>query len=157
MSKFDEIIAKKDESAQFMIDGITNIIKTCGKRDPGSEGEKESCEKMAQELRDLGCKADVEPFDLQPGSFFGWIYYTVTLALAAIGLFFVTPWLSIALILVGFSLMIGQFVFYRKMVDFLFRTKTSHNVTAIKPCSGEVKRRIFINGHPDAANEWPIN
>ena len=31
------------------------------------------------------------------------------------------------------------------------------NVTAIRPCSGKVKHRIFLNGHIDAAWEFPLN
>ena len=157
MSKFDDIIAEKAKSAKYMTQGITDVIQKCGKRDPGSQGEKEACEYMAQQLRDLGADAKVESFELQPGSFFGWIYYTATLALLGVGFYFVSPILSLICMAIGFALMFGQFIFYRKMVDFLFRTKTSHNVTAIKPCTGEVKRRIFINGHPDAAFEWPVN
>ena len=42
-------------------------------------------------------------------------------------------------------------------MDRFFPEKTGHNVTAIKHCTGEVKRRIFFNGHPDAAWEWPVN
>jgi hypothetical protein len=42
-------------------------------------------------------------------------------------------------------------------VDKLFPTRTSHNVTAVKKCTGTVERRIFFNGHPDAAWEWPVN
>ena len=53
--------------------------------------------------------------------------------------------------------MLLQFVFYIKAVDFLFPEKTGHNVTAIKKPTGEVTRRIFFNGHPDAAWNWPIN
>ena len=39
----------------------------------------------------------------------------------------------------------------------MFKEKTGHNVTAIKKCTGETKRRIVFNGHPDAAWEWPVN
>ena len=47
MADFKKLIDNKAESAQYMIDGITDVIKTCGKRGPGSEGEKKSCEFMA--------------------------------------------------------------------------------------------------------------
>lgn len=35
-----KIINQKDSAAKYIIDEITRVIKTCGKRDPGSEGEK---------------------------------------------------------------------------------------------------------------------
>lgn len=154
-----KIIDLKDKSAKYMIDEITHIIKTCGKRDPGSEGERKACEYMADVLKeDCGCdRIQIESFKENPGSFFGWIYITFTFVLAAIPLFFVFPLASAILVALGFALCIFQFGMYKKVVDFVFPEKTGTNVTAIKSCTGEVKRRIFFNGHPDAAWEWPLN
>lgn len=164
---FDTIREKKLESANYMADEITKVIKTFGKRLPGSEGEKKSCEYMAEQLKEYGCEdVKVEPFKLNPGAFYGWIYITVTLLLAAFALYFVGVYLNnaiwakaiaLAFIAIGFVLMIGEFIMYRKVVDKIFPEKTSYNVTAVKKPTGEVKRRIFLNGHPDAAGEWTFN
>ena len=153
------IIAKQKEAAAYMVKEITYICKNLGKRDPGSEGEKKACEYMAQVLKDeCGCeRADVESFKENPGSFFGWIFYTITLVLAAVVLFFFVPAASVILIAVGLLLAFLQFGLYKKTLDPLFKEKTGHNVTAIKKCKGETKRRIIFNGHPDAAGEWPVN
>ncbi len=161
------IIAKKNEAAKYMIDEITHICKDMPTRSPGSDGERISCEYMAEVLKkDCGCeKVSVESFKENPGSFFGWIYITITcciiaLALTLISIFANISWLpviSIVLILFGLALALLQFGFYKKAVDFLFPEKTGTNVTAIKSCKGEVKRRIIFNGHPDAAWEWPVN
>lgn len=153
------IIDKKDEYAQYMLDEITHICKDMDKRDPGSEGEKQACEYMAEVLKkDCGCqRADVESFKENPGSFFGWIYFTITFVLAAIVLFFFCPVISAILIVAGLVIAFMQFGLYKKFVDKFFPEKTGHNVTAVKSCTGEVKRRIFFNGHPDAAWEWPVN
>ncbi|MDE6767286.1 MAG: M20/M25/M40 family metallo-hydrolase, partial [Eubacterium sp.] len=153
------IIDKKDEYAQYMLDEITHICKDMDKRDPGSKGEKQACEYMADVLKkDCGCeRADVESFKENPGSFFGWIYFTITFALAAIVLFFFCPLISAILIVAGLVIAFMQFGLYKKFVDRFFPEKTGHNVTAVKKCTGEVKRRIFFNGHPDAAWEWPVN
>ena len=160
-SKLDtkSIIDKKNEYAQYMIDEITHICKNMEKRDPGSKGELQSCEYMADVLkRDCGCeRADVESFKENPGSFFGWIYFTITFVLAAIALLFVFPLASAILIVAGLVIAFLQFGLYKKFVDKFFPEKTGHNVTAIKKCTGEVKRRIIFNGHPDAAWEWPVN
>lgn len=154
---FKNIIENKAGSAQYMVDNITTIIKTCGKRDPGSEGEKQSVDYMAKQLNSLADEVKVEPFDVYPASFMSWIYITVTLALIAVVLSFFCPIISIMLIAVGVILMIGQFVLYRQIIDKLFKKKTSYNITAVKHPKGEVKRRIFLNGHPDAAWEWTVN
>lgn len=156
---FKKIIAGKDKSAKYMIDEITHIIKTCGKRDPGSEGEKKSCEYMAEVLRnDCGCEeVEIESYEVAPRAFYGWIYFTITFVLIAVALFFFAPVISIPLIIAGFAIVLIQFGVYKKLLDPLFKKKTSHNVTAIKKCTGETKRRIIFNGHPDATWEWPVN
>ncbi len=154
-----KIIEKKDFFAKYMIDEITHICKTFEKRDPGSNGEKQACEYMADVLKnDCGCdRVSVESFKENPGSFFGWIYFTITFVLAAVALFFVLPVLSIVLIALGLVIAFLQFGLYKKAVDRFFPEKTGHNVTALKAPAGEVKRRIMFNGHPDAAWEWPVN
>ena len=159
MSKYNKLIEKKAESAQYMVDEITHICKNMPKRGPGSEGEKVACEYMAKVLKEqCGCeRADVESFKENPGSFLGWLYFTLTFALAGMILYFFMPALGAAIIALGFVIMVVQFGFYKKFIDFCFPEKTGHNVTAIKKCKGEVKARIFFNGHPDAAWNWPVN
>lgn len=154
------IISKKKTYAKYMHREITHICRDFEKRDPGSKGEEQACNYMANVLKkDCGCdRADVESFEEHPGSFFGWIYITMTSVLLAIALLFIgAPVVSAILIVFGFFVAFMQFGAYAKFVDFLFPKKTGHNVTAIKKCTGEVKRRIIFNGHPDAAWEWPVN
>lgn len=153
------VIDKKKEAAEYMVSEITHICKDFEKRDPGSKGEQQACEYMADVLKnECGCeRADVESFKENPGSFFGWIYFTITFVLAAVAISFFYPLVSIILIVVGLLIVFMQFGLYKKFIDRFFPEKTGHNVTAVKRCKGEVKRRIFFNGHPDAAWEWPVN
>lgn len=153
------VIDKKKEAAEYMVSEITHICKDFEKRDPGSKGEQQACEYMADVLKnECGCeRADVESFKENPGSFFGWIYFTITFVLAAVAISFFYPLVSIILIVIGLLIVFMQFGLYKKFIDRLFPEKTGHNVTAVKSCKGEVKRRIFFNGHPDAAWEWPVN
>lgn len=152
-----KIREKKAESAQFMVDEITHVIKTFEKRGPGEKGETQAVEYMAKQLEGLCDEVKVEPFDVYPASFMGWIYISITLFLAAMGLYFVSPIITVVLIILAMALMLGQFVLYRQVIDKLFKKKTSHNITAVKKPTGEVKKRIFLNGHPDAAWEWTFN
>ncbi len=163
---FSKIYEKKNAYAKYMVKEITHICKTFEKRGPGSKGEEQACVYMADVLKKLGCyKADVEAFDENPGSFFGWIYFTITFVLAAIALFFIgetakisfLPIIGAVLIVLGLLLAFLQFGLYKKAVDCFFPKKVGHNVTAYKAPTGEVKRRIIFNGHPDAAWEWPVN
>lgn len=153
------IIDKKKEAAEYMVSEVTHICKDFEKRDPGSKGEQQACEYMADVLKnECGCeRADVESFKENPGSFFGWIYFTITFVLAAVAISFFYPLVSIILIVIGLLIVFMQFGLYKKFIDRFFPEKTGHNVTAVKSCKGEVKRRIFFNGHPDAAWEWPVN
>ncbi len=154
-----KIISKKNEAASYMVGEITHIIKTFEKRSPGSRGEEQACEYMAKVLKeDCGCdRADVESFKEHPGAFYGWLFFTLTFVLAAVALFFFLPLASIILIVVGLGIALLEFGTYKKVVDPFFKEKTGHNVTAIKKCTGETKRRVIFNGHPDAAWEWPVN
>ena len=154
-----KIIDKKDIAAKYMVKEITYICKKFEKRNPGSKGEQQACEYMAKVLKkDCGCeRADVEEFKEHPGAFYGWIYFTISFVLASIPLFFVAPLLSVLLIVAGLFIVLAEFGVYKKLIDPIFPEKTGHNVTAIKSCKGEVKRRIIFNGHPDAAWEWPVN
>lgn len=154
-----KLIDKKSDAAKYMVEEITHIIKTFEKRDPGSKGEKQACEYMADVLKnDCGCEyVKVESFKENPRSFFGWIYFTMTFVLLAVVLFFFFPIASVLLICAGFFIVLAQFGVYKKLIDRCFPEKTGHNVTAYKKCTGETKRRIIFNGHPDAAWEWPVN
>lgn len=156
-----KIIEKKDWAAKYMIDEITHICTKFEKRDPGSLGEKQACEYMAKVLKEeCGCdRVEVESFKENPLSFFGWIFITMTLCILG-GINYILGWspiITIILIAIGLALCILQFGFYKKTVDKLFPEKTGHNVTAFKKCTGETKRRIIFNGHPDATWEWPVN
>ena len=163
--KFDALIAEKDKSAEYIVNEITHICKNLPKRDPGSEGERLASEYMADVLKnDCGCeKVDIESFDENPGSFYGWIHITFTLCFIALILIPLCPGSKVAAIIgicciaIGWGLALLQFGLYKKVVDFMFPKKVGTNVTAIKSCKGEVKRRIFFNGHQDAAWEWPAN
>ena len=153
------IIKKKDQYAKYIVKEITHICKNLPKRGPGSEGEKQACEYMAGILRtDCGCdRVKIESFTEHPGSFFGWIYFAVTFALISAAVVHWAPIVTVVLNILSFAIAILQFGLYKKLMDPFFKKKTGHNVTAIKSCKGEVKRRIFFNGHVDAAWEWPVN
>ena len=98
-----------------------------------------------------------ESFEVHPDSFYGYFYFSAFCDILCGVLFFSEPLLSILFGLLGVLLFIYHFVLYRKPLDPLFPKKQGTNVTAVRPCSGEVKQRIFLNGHTDAAWEFPIN
>ena len=152
-----KIIDKKDEAAQYMIDEITHICTKFEKRDPGSKGEQQACEYMADQMKALGCDTVyVDEFKENPNAFLGWIYITITCCFIALATYFFVPAVSIASIVIGLAICVIQFGLYKKLVDKLFKEKVGHNAAGFKKPTGEVKRRIIFNGHPDASWEWPF-
>ena len=84
-----KIIDKKDEAAQYMIDEITHICTKFEKRDPGSKGEQQACEYMADQMKALGCDTVyVDEFKENPNAFLGWIYITITCCFIALATYF---------------------------------------------------------------------
>ena len=159
MGKLQSLIDNKKESAKFMCDEIAHICGTMPKRAPGSEGERMACEYMAQVAKEQGGaeRADIEEFKENPNAFFGFLYFTVTFALIGMVCFFRLPILGVIFIALGLAILFIQFGFYKKLVDPFFPSATGHNVTIVKKCSGEVKGRVFFNGHPDAVWCWPYH
>lgn len=143
------------EMTNFSVRGIKKICKDVGPRPAGSEQEHETQKLMAAELDGACDKVEIEPFDVHPGAFLGWILTDGIMMIAAIVLFFFGM-SAIALALCALSLIfaIVEFLLYKKLLDPFFPKKTSHNVVAVRKPKGEVRRRIIFSGHADSANEW---
>ncbi len=147
------------DSVSYIIQEITHICRKIGRRSPGSAGEKAVAEYFAGLLeKDCGCAdVQVESFREHPDAFYGYFYFSAFCDILCCLTFFVSPWLSILFGLLGLLLFIFHFVLYRPVLDPFFPEREGTNVTAVRPCSGEVKQRIFLNGHTDAAWEFPLN
>ncbi len=153
-----KLIDKKDQMADWIIGDITHIIQTFEKRSPGSKGELQSCEYYAELCEEYGCdEVVVEEFEEHPNSFFGWLYFAVTFVLISLGTYWFAPIISAILCTCGAVIALLQFGMYKKFMDRFFKKATGHNMMAIKKPKGEVKQRIFFNGHCDAVWEWPVN
>ena len=129
MNRLTELDRNSNQAVVYMIREITHICRDMKKRSPGSEGEREAGDYMADILRkNCGCKdVKVEPFTTHPAAFYSYFYF------------------------------LFQFVLYKQLIDPFFPERVSINVTALRPCTGLVKRRVFLNGHIDAAWEFPLN
>lgn len=153
------LLADSRESVAYMIAGITHVCRSLGARAPGSAGEREAAEYLAGVLReDCGC-ADVriERFREHPAAFYGYFYFSMAFDVLCCAGYFLHPWLSVASGLSALLLFIFQFGLYKQIIDRLFPEREGTNVTAVRACRGEVRRRVFFNGHTDAAWEFPLN
>ena len=154
-----ELNRNSNEAVQYMVKEIAHVCKDLPSRDPGSAGEKEAAEYMASILKeDCGCSdVKIETFEEHPSSFYGYFHITAVMGILGIGSYFYLPWLSLIISFLALLLFTLHFVLYKKVLDPLYPKKESVNVTAIRPCSKEVKQRIFLNGHIDAPWEFPLN
>ncbi|MDR1940260.1 MAG: Zn-dependent exopeptidase M28 [Clostridiales bacterium] len=144
----------KNDAVDYMVGGIGYVIDTFEKRAPGSKGEKDAQDYFNSELAKTCDSVKTEEFTLSPDAFMDWIYITASLMIAGFISYFFLPVLAIALLLIAFIPLISQLVMYKTLIDPLFKKKTSVNVVGVIKPTGTVKRRIIINGHADATQEW---
>lgn len=146
--------SEQKAGAQYVIDRARHVIETFGPRPPGSEAEAATQHLIKEELTQYCGAAEIEPFPVAPKAFMN--VPRVAAALVALGVpaWFLTPWLSLSFSLLGLAVLFFELIRYREFIDIFFRRATSHNVWARHAPTGEAKRRIVLNGHPDAAFEW---
>lgn len=158
-NSFSSLLSGSKQAVDYMVGEITHICCEMKKRAPGSEGEREAAEYMADILdKECGCSdIRIESFDEHPGGFYGYLYFSAVLDVLCGISFFLFPPLSILFGMLALLLMLFQFILYHEIVDRFFPLRKGTNVTAVRLCNGECKRRVFLNGHIDAAWEWPLN
>ncbi len=158
-SPLSALLAGSRQSVSDMIRGIAHVCRELPPRSPGSDGEREAARYFASVLRSsCGCRTvQTESFTEHPGAFYGYLYFSAALDLLCAGTFFFSPWLCIVFGTSAVLLMLLQFILYHEIVDPFFPVREGTNVTAVRPCSGTCRRRVFFNGHIDAAWEWPLN
>ncbi len=158
-NRMRELNADQCPAVSFALREITHICRDMKKRAPGSEGEREAAEYMAKSLeKDCGCTdVRVETFKEHPDSFYSYFYFSAVFDTLCAVCFFIRPWLSILFGCLALLLFLFHFVLYRQPIDPLFPEKESVNVTAVRKCSSEARQRVFLNGHVDAAWEFPLN
>lgn len=154
-----DLIIRSESAVSFMLREITHICRDMKKRAPGSEGEREAAEYIADTLeKDCGCSnVSKETFKVHPDSFYGYFYFSSVLDTLCAVCFFIRPWPSLLFGCLALLLFIFHFVLYKEIIDPLFPEKESVNITCVRPCSEEVRQRIFLNGHIDASWEFPLN
>ena len=159
MFETSKLLEGSHRVVSYMIKEIAFICRNLGKRAPGSESERRAGEYLAKVLeRDCGCSdVRMDSFREHPDAFYGYFWFSAVFDCLCAAQFFVQPWLGVVSGVIALLLFLFQFVLYKQVIDPLFPEKECINVTAIRPCSGEVRQRIFLNGHIDAAWEFPLN
>ena len=156
---FTRFLENSKKSTAYIVSQVGHICRDMKPRSPGSAGEREAALYMAGLLEgECGCKSvDVESFKVHPASFYWYCRITGILGIVACLGFFIHPVISLVPAVISGLLFLFFFVLYKPVLDPIFPEMEGTNVTAVRPCSGEVRRRLFINGHIDAAWEFPLN
>lgn len=159
--------SKVRECSNFAIREIKKVCKEIGPRPAGFEGEKKGQDYLEKLMTPIADEVKRESFTLSPKAFMSWVMIDGALALVAavLGIICFTGVVppavevvlravSIALVVLAVAFLLGEFLFYKKMLDPFFKKEESSNVICTRKASGETKRRIIIGGHMDTAYEW---
>lgn len=150
--KFDSLKSDSGKSTDYISQQIAFTAENIPDRAAGSVAECDAAEYMASQLSSAGAKVDVEEFDVAPAAAFGWLNVTVVCILLAYAAYFFVTMVSVALIIVAVIPFLVQGVMCSRAFDGAYVKVKSRNVTAVLPCSGEAKKRVFFTAHVDAAN-----
>lgn len=147
--------SRLQECAAYVTERTKHVIETFGPRAPGSEAERKTQELVKNELEAI-CDGAVimEPFAVAGKAFFAMQAVSSLLLLISVFALAIHPLLSLALDALAFTVIYFQLVRYKLFLDPFFPKSTSYNVYgSIRP-KGEIRRRIILAGHADAAYEW---
>ncbi len=147
-----------DDTVNYIVDKITDIIKSIGPRAPGSPQELKAQNLMADELKKWSDDVKIERFTVHRQAFMGFIPFTVASAIISVFLYWAyMPLKAFGVTVLGIIPLIFEFGMYRQFCDPLFKGHPSHNVIAVRKPSGEVKKRIYFVAHADSQYEWLLN
>jgi aminopeptidase YwaD len=142
------------ENTEYILRQVRHVIETFGPRPPGGPGETAAQAYAAEELRTFTDDVIDETFEVHPKAFMGFAPVTAVLLLISTGMYWLWPWAALPLTAAALCIAIAELILYRQLLDPLFPKCESHNVTGVIRPTGEVKRRIILSGHMDAAYEW---
>jgi hypothetical protein len=144
-----------DDCSDDVLRMTRHVVESFGPRPPGSQGERQAQHYLRDQLEPAGdVPVLMEPFPVAPQAFMAVPLLIGVLLAAAIVSWWVSPWLALAVSTAAVAILFVELGLYRQLIDPLFPKRTSHNVLAVRRPSGEVRRRLVLNAHPDAAYEW---
>lgn len=146
---------KVREYTNYAIKSIKNVCKSFGPRPVGSDAEKQAQEYMQADLEKWCDSVKREEFKCSDKAFMAWV--PIGAILLILNVLFYTLGLSViglALSALALFFVLGEFIFYKPVLDIFFKKKTSGNVYGVRKASGETKKRIIVSGHTDSAFEW---
>ncbi len=168
-SEFPQAVVK--ENVNYTVKEITNVIKRYGPRESGNENCYAVQKHLKKEMDTFCDDTGFEEYKMAPKAF---LHFTKTVSLLAIAatviplllvfldvfdnvgpnVFFVPQIIAGAAFLIAICVAAIQLGIYAPMCDIFYKKKPAHNFYAVRKPQGEVKKRLIISGHVDAAYEW---
>lgn len=146
---------KVREYANYAFKNIKTVCKNFGPRPVGSEAEEKAQNYMLGELNKYCDSAVRENFKCSDKAFMAWVPVCAILIIAASVLFtFGMAAVSLGIVALVLFFILGEFIFYKPILDVFFPKKTSGNVIGVRKAEEETKKRIILSGHTDSAFEW---
>ncbi len=158
--------SKVRECSNFAVREIKKVCKEIGPRPAGFDAEKQGQDYVEKLMTPIADEVKREKFTLSPKAFMSWVLVDGALLLVAAVLGILTlsglvpeaetalRITSLVLSVIAIVVLLGEFLFYKKLLDPFFKKAESSNVICTRKASGEVKRRIILGGHMDSAYEW---
>lgn len=161
---FPQAVVK--ENVDWATREITNVIKRYGPRESGGENCYAAQKHLKKEMDTFCDETGFESYKMAPKAF---IHFTKTVSVAIFLAFVVCLILVYTNVFAGFfipQIIVGvvvaislcitffEFVLYKQMTDVFYKKIEAHNFYAKRKPQGEIKRRLVIEGHIDAAYEW---
>jgi len=160
-----------NENVDWSVREITNVIKRYGPRESGSENCLAAQKHIKKEMDTFCDETGFEEFKIAPKAFLLFtkvvslifiVTAVVSLLLVYLGVFdnvgydafFVPNILAGCAALLAIIIAFVQVGLYIPFADIFHKKHTAQNLYAIRKPRGEVKKRIIISGHVDAAYEW---
>lgn len=143
------------EYANYAYKNIKIMCRNFGPRPVGGEAEEKAQNYMLEELNKYCDTATRETFKCSDKAFMAWVPICAILIIIASVLFtFGMAAVALGIVAVILILILGEFIFYKPVLDGFFPKKTSGNVIGVRKAEEETKKRIILSGHTDSAYEW---
>lgn len=154
----------KEENRKYgqeAYDIVDYAAKVVGSRLPGSDGEKEYAEYMADKMEEIGVKSKIEEFFVSPRSgigglgYAGWFGIAVSL-LVYFALTINSLWVALGIAsVVAIAWLVLSCFLYKTWFDMFFHREISRNVYgSVEPEDGNVDYNIILSGHLDTSWCW---
>ncbi|MBE6720753.1 MAG: M20/M25/M40 family metallo-hydrolase [Ruminococcaceae bacterium] len=168
-SQFPQAVIK--ENVDYTVKEITNVIKRYGPRESGNDNCYAVQKHLKKEMDTFCDETGFEEYQMAPKAFLLFtkvvsilfiLSVVVPLLLVYLDVFdgvgpnpfFVPQIIAGSVACVSLIIAVLQLGLYLPFADIFHKKKPAHNFYAVRKPQGEVKKRIIVSGHVDAAYEW---